>query len=273
MPPPKGLKKRITAKTYRALKYIDSLRPARPIPDDRPGNIVLAHTGRVGSNVLGDMLASHRSILWDRELFTYWHGLWNGRSDPERLLRRRMGLAGRRYYGFVSGPPVPKVFGLDPAAYVDLIIELGFTHFILLRRRNVLRKVVSALVAQSGAPKHIRSNEPRVMTKVTVDLDRVYDIDGCWTWADYIKNQDAFYSSFAKNVDPSRMLELYYEDDLRDDPSFGYAKTCAFLDLAPGPTRTRYVRTNPFPLRKLIVNYDEVAARLVGTPDEWMLDD
>lgn len=48
---------------------------------------------------------------------------------------------------------------------------------------------------------------------------------------------------------------------------------CRFLGIAPAPVGVRYARTNPFPLRELLLNYEDVASSLRPTEHAWMLEE
>jgi hypothetical protein len=89
----------------------------------------------------------------------------------------------------------------------------------------------------------------------------------------HMDHWDAAYAALRECTRPSRLLELTFEEDIERDPMLGYRKVCEFLDLAPAPVDLRLGRSNPFPLRSMIANYDEVLAHLRGTDREWMLDD
>jgi hypothetical protein len=69
-----------------------------------------------------------------------------------------------------------------------------------------------------------------------------------------------------------RRLTLTYEDDIESDPMIGYRKMCDFLNIVPEPMTVRFKKRNPFPLERIILNFEDVEAALRGSRFEWMLE-
>jgi len=65
---------------------------------------------------------------------------------------------------------------------------------------------------------------------------------------------------------------ISYEKDILPDPMLAFKKVCVFLKIPEAIVTSDYKRTNPFPLRQIIVNYEEVDKLLTGTRFEWMLE-
>jgi len=69
------------------------------LPREGQDDVVMFHSGRSGSRVIGDLLDQHPRIYWDREVY---HPVTRGRAlgaEPMRFLSKRMRRAGECYYG------------------------------------------------------------------------------------------------------------------------------------------------------------------------------
>ena len=67
-------------------------------------------------------------------------------------------------------------------------------------------------------------------------------------------------------------LYLTYEDDVLSDPRIGYRKLCVALGESVVDVEVPLRRANPFAVRDMLENYDQVARVLHGTRFAWMLD-
>ena len=241
---------------------------------------MMFHIGRSGSRVLGDMLQQHSAIHWDHEAFV--HQLQQARragqerpsGDPVELLRRRMALAPLDLqFGTEAKFFHLRLFGCSFPAFVAQAAVLGFSRFVVLKRRNYLRKIVSSLIAHQTHKWHHRQETPASLTPVYIDVDQV-DID--WTKRPLLDHLYQFEANFLEAtavLSSYATLHLTYETDILADPAVGYGKICRFLELTEEEVVVRYGRSNPYPLRTLIQNYDDVACTLQNTPFEWMVQD
>lgn len=248
------------------------------------GNFVMFHVGRSGSRVLSDLLGQHPRIQSDGEILRGPYRLtpairaakktMREPHDPASVIRSRIPSAGlTSFYGFEM-----KFFHLrfnesTIERFVEDAAHLGVTHFVVLERRNTLRKVVSSLISRQRGRFHFREGRIPPPTTLSIDVEKV-DIDN------EVKPLIAFLESFARDfrvlrreLQGRRSLWLTYEDDVERDPAQGAHRVCDFLGLDRHQPSVNYVRTTPGALRTLISNYDEVAKALGGTPFEWMLED
>lgn len=248
----------------------------------RPGNIVMFHTGRSGSTVLGDLLGQHAGIFWDGEIFQNSSSLWlprKKRKDPGRTqqaarhLRSRMRLAGRCFYGVEMKFMHLSWIGMSLEGFLALTRRLKFSHYVILRRRNQLRALVSSLVADATGSFHNRKEGHTAPTRIRIDVENVSRSKEPLSLPDYFTRQNEEFESLLRQLAGERVLSLVYEDDIEKDPSVAYRRVIAFLGLEPTPVQVNLRRTNPFPLSEIIENVDDVKAALLGTPFEWMLQD
>lgn len=228
------------------------------------------HVGRSGSRVLASLLDQHPRIFWDGEIYEPSHRLWRPGRDPLRILDRRRRRAGCRYYGCELKFFHARLVGMPLPALVDALFARGFDHFIVLRRRNTLRKVVSSVRLHSEKRSHRRKGEAE-LKRITLDVDDVrIDRDRKPLLA-YLEDYERQFEALDRLLEGRDVLRLTYEEDVADDPTRAYRRCCGFLGLSPRPVEVAYGRTNPFPLSDIVVNLDEVEDALRGTPYEWMV--
>lgn len=238
----------------------------------RVANIAMLHAGRCGSTVLSDLLKQHPGFHWDGEPFENMlpaYSRMSAEHRAEHVIGNSLYFRDCRYYGFDSKylPEQhlsPDLANKTPAAYVELLERLGFTHYILLNRRNHLRRAASvAIGTQTGV---WYSSRPGEKVAVRIDPDRFVSYGREMTLLQYFDSIEKRHAAFRDLLVGKRLLELVYEDDIQADPCLGYRKVCDFIGIGPAPVSTQLRRMNPWPLRELIQNYDEVARALAGTP-------
>lgn len=242
--------------------------------------VMMFHVGRSGSRVLGDLLQQHPALHWDHEAFVHQlqaarrAGLAKPEGDPVALLQQRLAQAPPKLH---FGTEVKffhlRLFNCSMATFVKQATALGFRQFVLLKRKNYLRKIVSSLVATQTKRWHLRSNDVAQLSPIEVDINRVA-ID--WVERPLLDHLYQFEADFAEAVSvlrPYSTLTLHYKTDILPNPQIGYGKLCQFLGLPLADGVVRYGRSNPYPLSQLIRNYDEVAQALENTPFEWMVKD
>jgi hypothetical protein len=251
----------------------------------RPGNVIMFHIGRCGSTVVGDMLNQHQHIYWASELyqpiFSEWQRNNAGKEiagempeDAIELLQRDMRMALHHYYGFEIKPYHFRLIGYTPETFLHHADSLGFTHFIILDRRNRLRKIISSIIAHQKIGKyHIDDMTKSRLMRISVNPEIVeIDFDAKPLLA-YLSDYDKQIEELESLLEGRRVLRLSYEEDIQVDPNIAYSRICEFLGLQRGDVSVNLARTNPFPVRDMIGNIDEVEKTLCGTPYEWMLDD
>jgi hypothetical protein len=247
----------------------------------RPLSIVLLHPGRCGSTVLGDLIGQHGNVWWDSEIYEIERqrrvaaGLSEDIPAPLPLLRSRMRLAGRALYGFelkfIRAEQL-RFIHMDLPAYLAAIEAMGVDHFVVLKRRNLLRRLVSALVGFKTQQWHAKVGVGTSAVRVRVETGpQPFPTEG----RTLVENFDVTETEFVQLRELLRgkpVLELSFEEDIEVDPRVGYRRLAPFMGLRPEDVTVRYQRTNPFPLQDLIENYEEVADALAGSSYEWMLE-
>jgi hypothetical protein len=246
---------------------------------DRSGNIAMLHAGRCGSSVLADMLNQHSDIRWANEPFENMLPAYYRMSSAKRayhVISNSMHARPAKYYGFDSKylPEQhlrPELANKSPEQYIALLDSLGFNYFILLNRRNHLRRAISVQIgSQTGQWNTAHPNEIRRAT-VRLDPQRFVSYGKEMPLKQYFHSLDTTYAVIKQHLAERRLLELVYEDDIQHDPRLAYMRTCHFLGIDAQPVNVRLQKINLKPIHELVENFEEVETCLNGTEYEWML--
>jgi len=240
----------------------------------RKANVAMFHIGRVGSSVVAEMLDQHSKMDWARE-FYHPDNMWRTylpQKNPIRRLRIRMALSGPKIFGFETkyqrGGDLQRI-GMTLDSYCEKLSDIGFGHFVLLERRNLLRRYVSFMVGEKRGKWHNRG-EKQTLTQIKVDPESI-DKKGT-SLPCHFANMERDKLSLLDSMSGRNLLRLTYEEDIRYNPKNAYRKMCSFLEIEDEPADVSIKKSNPFPLREIVTNYQDVAANLEGSEYEWMLD-
>ncbi len=245
-----------------------------------PGSVAMLHTGRVGSTVVAKMLKQHPRLFWDGELYEK----YRNENTPERhvvddflaVLRWRMRNTHGRTYCFETKShrlQHLKPIGLDTNTYIGRLRAMGFSRFIVLRRKNYLRQAVSAGVGRADKRRHIQKGEKAKVVQIELDLEHTILSSGTIPLLQRFEEFDQLYDDFDRLLADMDVLRLTYEDDIEQNPLVAYEKVCHFLGIPVEPASVSLRKTNPYPLSDILLNYEEVATLLRGTEYEWMLEE
>lgn len=251
----------------------------RRLGGNRLGNVAMLHAGRCGSSVVADLLDQHPDVWWAGELFENMAPIYY-RMDSAHRAEERIANAMHRvstpWYGFDSKylPEQhlrPELANQSIEGYVALLKRLGFDHFMLVGRRNHLRRAVSVTIGTKTG----QWNTAGEVRRVTVRLDpgRFMSYGTEMSLIDYFRSLDEIHERARRAIRSEHHLELEYESDIEKDPRVAYGRTAAWLGLRDFPVEVRLKKINTRPMRELVENFDEVAAVLRGTPHAWMLED
>jgi hypothetical protein len=248
------------------------------------GNIVMFHIGRSGSTLLGDMLRQHPKIYWDGEIYNSIIKKLNKTKQDKykkdateffnKFLFKRMCLSGKnKFYGFELKFFHLKFFQVELPFYINYLENLGFKHFIVLERKNYLRKIVSSVVAHQSSIWHQPAKTNSLLSSVYINIEKL-KLDGCENSLFFFLQQyEKDFLILKKILKHYNVLWLTYEGDILNGPFSAYLKITNFLNINQHKVSIRYGRTNPFKLERLIENFEDVEQNLRGTRFEWMLYD
>jgi len=244
----------------------------------RKKNVAMLHTGRCGSTVLGRMLNSHSKIIWAGEIFEKFMKLDQVETTNEFMsntINTSRDGAKSEIYGFET-KYLPqqhlsyKCLNMSIDDYITSLHNMGFSHYIVLHRKNYLRRAISAQVGRESGQWHTndKTASPR---KVYIDINSYKTGVRHDSLIDLFTCMDESYNYLKQSL-PGRSLFLTYEDDIQDDPHKAYEKVCEFLDVKNESPEITLYRTNPFSYIEMVSNFEEIESILKNTKYSWMLD-
>ena len=243
-------------------------------------NIMMLHNGRCGSTVVGDLLSQNPNIHWASELYTPLFAKWKKENqqeythlskkpiveNPMEILKNSMHKTTKPYYGVVVKPFHFAIAHSSAMEFLNQSFLLNFTYFILIRRKNRLRIIVSGQVARKKNTWHSYGEGIAKLEKIHLPLNKPKPL------VERIENLEIQMQEVETLLAGKNVLNLTYEDDIEQDPQRAYRSICKFVDMEATKASVNFNKTNPFPLKDIIENFAEVKAALHNTPYEWMPD-
>ena len=237
----------------------------------RRESVMMLHVGRVGSTVLGRMLDRHSHVAWPGEIFYRTPARHTSErrtpSEIRQLIRERAGQSAADVFGFeVKHAPTqdlsPAVTNLDFPTLLSLFRDFGGRKIIHLRRRNIVRRCVSAELARGRRTYHVKEQAGE-LPRIELPLrDQVFGY-GRFDLIDVLDRCDA---RTPERVEGFDLLSLVYEDDIERDPGVAFTKICDFLGLPEEDCVPDLKKIDPRPIQEIFVNFDEVERYLEKTP-------
>ena len=239
-------------------------------------NVILLHTGRCGSTVLGKTLHQHKKISWEGEIFQPYMNSENNIDNFLDVIKksRQRKIAPISLFSIKHLKQLhlgEHCLNMDKRELIRSLNKLKGVKFILLERRNYLKRAVSAEVARNKKQWHVKRDDLNSIKKVHIEVN---NFQTGHTFQPLLKLFDTMsqsYQNLCEELPEENTLKLTYEDDILEDPKIAYTKICSFLRLNENNAVVDLKKTNPFPLKELITNYKEVNDLLRGSEYEWML--
>ena len=259
----------------------------RPNPDSAVFGVVNWHIGRCGSSVLGSLLAQHPSVFYSNEIYSRYMPRRRGSSylpaiDSVLELAKKVVPSCQLHIFEVKHLPDQNI-GLYPQLvsqdWLNLFFAKGYTHHILLRRRNGLRRIVSHLrAAQSGQYVLNYSSAIGQSSPISIPLEGIVHGFGTRTLLGWLEEYERGHKAMQDCLDlmcklhpDFSLLAIDYEDHIEPDPRIAYRHVCDFLDLTVHDVDLRHRKISTGRLPDLIANFDEVRDCLSPTRFAWML--
>jgi LPS sulfotransferase NodH len=216
--------------------------------------IVLTRS-RTGSNMLISCLNSHPAIHAESEIFARLNGRSNEEILNEVFCRRGRSIKAVGFKIFYYHPLDDERKHIWP-----ILQSMEGLHVIHLKRRNVLRTLVSRKIAvRRDIWSSLDEKGSGCAAEKQVEFTPAELADGLSQTRNWETNYESLFSG-------TSMLSVFYEDlvkGLHEE----YRKITDFLQLAFHPPRTEFERQNPEPLRDLIRNFNELQREFQQT--EW----
>jgi hypothetical protein len=256
----------------------------------RENSVAMFHIGRCGSTVLSGLLKQNPAIAWDGEIFqgdtllgkshhrkpnAHWRWAESGYfpHSPYLYISSRMNQAPTgRVYGFETKYFHVHTSGLTLAGYVEMLKRLGVTRWIMLTRENTLRTVISALIGNQAEYYHLAGDQESSRRQIEVDVHKIAIDSQIRPLIDVLKQYEQDQNTIKKLLHDQNMLFLSYEQHIENDPQLAYDKICQLLNVQPAQSEIKHKKTNPYPVRDLILNVEDVREHLSGSGFDWMLE-
>ena len=237
---------------------------------NRIGNIATFHTTRCGSSVVGLMLDQHPDIHWNGEIIRRMKFCTqNIQKEPKQYIKYRMYYEKSKYYGFeTTMQHLEKFFlNIELEDYITMLKNMGITHFVNLQRKNHLRKLISNTIGRKT--RKFYGTDKKKLTTISLNLDK--NKKQKRTLIERFEKLTQFYNKIDKLLENKNSIKLTYEDDILNDPHIAYNKIINFIGLDNFTPKITLKKQNPYSLKEILENYDEVKDALTGTKYEWML--
>lgn len=216
--------------------------------------IILAQS-RTGSNVLVSFLNNHPHVYVKGEIF----GKLSGKNC-DRILKKV--FSKKPFYVKAAGFKIFYYHPLDDHSgrIWDMLTKMRALHVIHLKRRNLLRMLLSRKIAATAknywALSKDRSGQSaeKSVTFTAEELREGFKKTREW--------ENKYEGLFAKHA----MLEVYYED-LVGDREHEFKRILDFLGLQYVNPQTHLRKQTPEKTSRLISNYDQLKLEFSGT--EW----
>lgn len=248
--------------------------------ENREGNIAMFHFGRCGSTVLAELLKQHPDIHWDGEIYERMRQKkllpMAITSEPMKILQIMKTWHRCKFYGFETKTYPEEHFREDLLNtnfkdYLEELKNLDFNYFIVLKRNNYLRQIVSLYIGWKTNSWHLKKKQKSSLVKINLDIDEC-KIGNCKKHIlEIFQNFDDYYEDIHENLEANKSLILTYEDDILSNPIKGYREICDFLNIEYYSPDITLKKRNPYKLEDVIDNYQEVKEVLTNTKYEWML--
>ena len=247
----------------------------RPI---RETNVVMFHAGRCGSTVVGMLLNQHPRINWLGEIFArfkekFGDGSWVW-EYPEMMIEMRTNIHLCRNLGIEIKRGQIINLKMDKKRLINTLEKNEFKKYVILKRKNYLRKKLSEVVAKEIGKMNTKKsiNVPKVKIPVSIGKwdvpEKTSEVE---TLVDHFEMLDEFYSELEKILKKKDVIEIEYEKDILEDPKKAANRILNGLGLESTEAEPKTKKMNKKPLKKSISNFEEVEKALSGTKYEWMV--
>ena len=228
-----------------------------PIGHQNYRRFIVLSRSRTGSNMLVSMLDSHPKIYAKGEILSR----LNGRSHHQILST----VFGRQpFYIQAAGFKIFYYHPLDDhtSAIWDILASMADLHVIHLKRRNILRTLVSRTLAGvenkwvDRAGKGSQEGRER-STAVSLSAEELRE--GFTETREWEQSPEYRFGNHPR-------ITVDYED-MVNDPEQVFREVTEFLGVPFRRPKTELRKQNTRSLRETVANYDELKAKFAGT--EW----
>ena len=156
--------------------------------------------------------------------------------------------------------------------YLSTLSELRYEKFILLKRKNYLKQIISLIAAKQTKKFHTAS-EIIEAVPIKIDPNKIWFGKKSFELIELFEYIDKAYKELEDLLNQRDALFINYEDDILKDPLIAFQKVCDYMQIKNNNPIVIHKRTNPFEIKDLIDNHKEIINTLENTKYSWMLDD
>lgn len=216
--------------------------------------IVLSRS-RTGSNMLISFLNSHSNVHAEGEIFNRLNGRNHKEIFAKVYAQQRLHIKAKGFKIFYYHP-------LDDTSndVWDDLIKLDVLWVIHLKRRNILRTLISRKIAELqdvwtvSSDKSCDNGRNKTITFTVEELDNGFKQTKEWE-----NSGDRMFKKYP-------LISVYYED-LVNDPEGIFGNITDFLGIKNEPPKTILRKQNAEKLSDLVTNYSELKKAFSGT--QW----
>lgn len=249
----------------------------RPI---RETNVVMLHAGRCGSTVVGMLLNQHPQINWIGEILAKFREKFGDSSwvweDPETMIRMRTNIHPCKILGLEIKRSQIINTNMNENSVIKLFKKIGYEKFVVLRRKNYLKKKISEIVAKKIGKMNVSERVKTPKVRMPINMGR-WDVHTEFvkndTLTDHFERLDKFYEKIEEMLKKHEVLNLSYEEHVKDNPKRAAEEICNFLNLESHEMKIETEKINRKSIKESISNFGEVESFLKGTKYEWMAKD
>lgn len=235
----------------------------------RRSNVVMFHAGRCGSSVVGSLLNQHPAVKWGSEIFSNVGGRYGSQSwvldDPCFMINLRTKIHAKKVFGFEIKDKHIDSLKMEKRKLAEFLESIGYDKYILLKRLNYLKRIISSKVAEKigswNIEKRVEAPSVEIQTKSEEGEGLI----------DTFKSLDRYYADIENIFESKNLLKLSYEKDVKDDPKKAYYKIIDYVGIEEEEVDVKYKKINKRPIDDRLSNYEEVKRYLAGSRYEWML--
>lgn len=235
------------------------LRAAGPRRGPEPVRFVLVGDGRMGSELLVDLLRCHPQVACEGEILDL------PVFDPLGYAEARAALPGKPVYGFkLLTYQMMRIDARRGGGLLDQFHRRGWK-VVRMRRRNTLRQALSAMVSRMRKRWHSRTGEGPLGGRFEIDCDEL-------RWRLHrLAVRGAAEEEAVAGIPHATVV---YEEDLLPPERHPATAERVFrvLGLEPVAVATTYARITPQRIADFVANYHQVAAVVEGTGLACFLD-
>jgi LPS sulfotransferase NodH len=210
---------------------------------------------RTGSNMLIQMLNSHPNVAADYEIFAKLYGQTEQSILHKAFSKQPFYIKAKGFKIFYYHPQ-----DSDSKVVWELLQPMNDLYVIHLKRRNILRTLISSRVAYNTGIYGVRSEKEATAFRNRIQ-PIIYPAEQLREHFEQTRNWE---KSGQKTFENHPMISIDYED-LVEYGEQTFKEVTDFIGVAFRRPRTDFKKQATQPLRSLLENYDELKSEFRGT--------